>query len=165
MSTNPIHGNSQFQKPRSLRWTWKSPGGQFHNEIDHIIFKRKYCLTDVSVVPKFYTGSDHGLRAREEHEAPRKYEVVRSRVNFGATETSVRQYLRLKMMWLISLWNWPPGDSQFHRRKGGFWNCESPWMVLVDMMNSDSLYLARSTPNRGSSSEVPPATFVALHNE
>ncbi|VDP28066.1 unnamed protein product [Heligmosomoides polygyrus] len=37
------------------------PGGQFHNEIDHIIFNRKYCLTDVSVVPKFYTGSDHRL--------------------------------------------------------------------------------------------------------
>ncbi|VDP05417.1 unnamed protein product [Heligmosomoides polygyrus] len=35
------------------------------NEIDHIIFNRKYCLTDVSVVPKFYTGSDHRLlRAR-----------------------------------------------------------------------------------------------------
>ncbi|VDP61079.1 unnamed protein product, partial [Heligmosomoides polygyrus] len=25
---------------------------QFHNEIDHIIFNRKYCLSDVSVVPK-----------------------------------------------------------------------------------------------------------------
>ncbi|VDP13644.1 unnamed protein product [Heligmosomoides polygyrus] len=48
-----------------LRWTWVSHGGQFHNEIDHIIFSRKYCLTDVSVVPKFYTGSDlRLLRAR-----------------------------------------------------------------------------------------------------
>ncbi|VDO23605.1 unnamed protein product [Heligmosomoides polygyrus] len=38
------------------------PDGQFHNEIDHIIFNRKYRLT---VVPKFYTGSDHRLlRAR-----------------------------------------------------------------------------------------------------
>ncbi|VDO40645.1 unnamed protein product, partial [Heligmosomoides polygyrus] len=42
MSTKTIHGNSQFQKPPSLRWTWESPGGQFHNEIDHIIFNRKY---------------------------------------------------------------------------------------------------------------------------
>ncbi|VDO66060.1 unnamed protein product [Heligmosomoides polygyrus] len=50
MSTNTIHGNSQFEKPPSLRWTWESPGSQFHNEIDHIIFNRKYCLTDVSVV-------------------------------------------------------------------------------------------------------------------
>ncbi|VDP62218.1 unnamed protein product, partial [Heligmosomoides polygyrus] len=56
---------SQFQKPPSLRWTWESPGGQFHNEIDNIIFNRKYCLADVSVVPNFYTGSDHRLlRAR-----------------------------------------------------------------------------------------------------
>ncbi|VDO75186.1 unnamed protein product [Heligmosomoides polygyrus] len=63
--TKTIHGNSQFKKPSSLRWTWESPGGQFHNEIDHIIFNRKYCLTDVSVFPKFYTGSDHRLlRAR-----------------------------------------------------------------------------------------------------
>ncbi|VDP45636.1 unnamed protein product [Heligmosomoides polygyrus] len=40
MSTKTIHGNSQFQKPLSLRWTWESPGGQFHNEIDRIIFNR-----------------------------------------------------------------------------------------------------------------------------
>uniref|UniRef100_W6NSF2 Endonuclease-reverse transcriptase n=1 Tax=Haemonchus contortus TaxID=6289 RepID=W6NSF2_HAECO len=45
--------------------TWESPGGQFHNEIDHIIINRKVCLTNVAVVPKFYTGSDHRLfRAR-----------------------------------------------------------------------------------------------------
>ncbi|XGW06526.1 hypothetical protein V3C99_016661, partial [Haemonchus contortus] len=40
MTTHTIHGNSQFQKPSHLRWTWESPGGQFHNEIDHIIFNR-----------------------------------------------------------------------------------------------------------------------------
>ncbi|VDO61355.1 unnamed protein product [Heligmosomoides polygyrus] len=61
LSIKAIHGNSQFQKPPSLRWTWKSLGGESHNEIDHIIFNWKYCLTDVSVVPKFYTGSDHRL--------------------------------------------------------------------------------------------------------
>ncbi|VDP13217.1 unnamed protein product [Heligmosomoides polygyrus] len=30
-------------------------------EIDHIIFNRKYCLTDVFVGPKFHTGSDNRL--------------------------------------------------------------------------------------------------------
>ncbi|XGW24906.1 hypothetical protein V3C99_006392, partial [Haemonchus contortus] len=53
------------RKPSHLRWTWESPGGQFHNEIDHIISNRRFCLTDVAVVQKFYTGSDHRLlRAR-----------------------------------------------------------------------------------------------------
>ncbi|XGW29025.1 hypothetical protein V3C99_008658 [Haemonchus contortus] len=65
MTTHTIHGNSHFQKPSHLRWTWESPGGQFHNEIDHIIYNRRFCLTDVAVVPKFYTESDHRLlRAR-----------------------------------------------------------------------------------------------------
>ena len=65
MTTRTIHGNSQFQKPHSLRWTWESPNGEYHNEIDHIIVNRRFCLTDVAVVPKFYTGSDHRLlRAR-----------------------------------------------------------------------------------------------------
>ncbi|KAK6756218.1 hypothetical protein RB195_014550 [Necator americanus] len=27
MTTKTIHGNSQFQKPSSLSWTWESPGG------------------------------------------------------------------------------------------------------------------------------------------
>ncbi|KAK6745376.1 hypothetical protein RB195_011857 [Necator americanus] len=61
MTTKTIHGNSQFQKPSSLRWTWESPGGGYRNEIDHIIVKKRFCLTDVGVVPKFYTGSDHRL--------------------------------------------------------------------------------------------------------
>nr|CDJ93847.1 Endonuclease exonuclease phosphatase and RNA-directed DNA polymerase (reverse transcriptase) domain containing protein [Haemonchus contortus] len=65
MSTHTIHGNSRFQKQSHLRWTWESPGGQFHDEIDHIIFNRRFCLTDDAVVSKFYTGSDHHLlRAR-----------------------------------------------------------------------------------------------------
>ncbi|KAK6740197.1 hypothetical protein RB195_008580 [Necator americanus] len=41
MTTKTIHGNSPFQKPSSLRWT--------------------FCLTDFAVVPKYYTGSDHRL--------------------------------------------------------------------------------------------------------
>uniref|UniRef100_A0A7I5EE66 Endo/exonuclease/phosphatase domain-containing protein n=1 Tax=Haemonchus contortus TaxID=6289 RepID=A0A7I5EE66_HAECO len=61
MSIHITNGNSQFQKPSRLRWTWESPDTQFHNEIDHIIFNRRFCLTDVDVVPKFYTGSDHRL--------------------------------------------------------------------------------------------------------
>uniref|UniRef100_A0A7I4XSQ7 Endo/exonuclease/phosphatase domain-containing protein n=1 Tax=Haemonchus contortus TaxID=6289 RepID=A0A7I4XSQ7_HAECO len=65
MSTYTIYGNSQFQKPSHSLWTWESPGGQFHDEIDLIMVNRKFCLTDVAVVPKFYTGSDHRLlRAR-----------------------------------------------------------------------------------------------------
>ncbi|KAK6765354.1 hypothetical protein RB195_025322 [Necator americanus] len=61
MTTKTIHGNSQFQKPSSLRWTWESPGGGYRNEIDHIIVNKRFCLMDFAVVPKFYTGSDHRL--------------------------------------------------------------------------------------------------------
>ncbi|XP_055965817.1 craniofacial development protein 2-like [Sorex fumeus] len=72
MSTKTIHGNSQFQKPEFKRWTWESPCGRFHDEIDHVIFNRRFCLTDVAVIPKFQTGSDHRLlRAKfyfSEHE-------------------------------------------------------------------------------------------------
>ncbi|KAE9421373.1 hypothetical protein Angca_007273, partial [Angiostrongylus cantonensis] len=65
MATKTIHGNSQFQKPHRQRWTWESPNGEYHNEINHIIVNRKFCLTDVAVVPKFYVGSDYRLlRAR-----------------------------------------------------------------------------------------------------
>ncbi|KAK6728236.1 hypothetical protein RB195_005712 [Necator americanus] len=61
MTTETIYGNSQFQKPSSLCWTWESPGGGYRNEIDHIIVNKRFCLTDVAVAPKFYTGSDHRL--------------------------------------------------------------------------------------------------------
>ncbi|KAK6734883.1 hypothetical protein RB195_018210 [Necator americanus] len=61
MTTKTTHGNSQFQKPSSLRWTWESPGGGYRNEVDHIIVNKRFCLTDVAVLPKLYTGSDHRL--------------------------------------------------------------------------------------------------------
>ncbi|XGW33874.1 hypothetical protein V3C99_017951 [Haemonchus contortus] len=46
MPTHSIYINSQFQKPCHARWTWESPGGQFHNGIDHIFVSRKFCLFD-----------------------------------------------------------------------------------------------------------------------
>uniref|UniRef100_A0A0K0D7K3 Endo/exonuclease/phosphatase domain-containing protein n=1 Tax=Angiostrongylus cantonensis TaxID=6313 RepID=A0A0K0D7K3_ANGCA len=42
MATKTIHGNSQFQKPHPQRWTWESPNGEYHNEIDLIIVNRKF---------------------------------------------------------------------------------------------------------------------------
>ncbi|ETN78121.1 hypothetical protein NECAME_10570 [Necator americanus] len=65
MTSKTIHGNSQFQKPSSLRSTWESPGGGYRDEIDYIIVNKRFCLTEVSVVPKFYMGSDNRpLRGR-----------------------------------------------------------------------------------------------------
>ncbi|KAK6763712.1 hypothetical protein RB195_024151 [Necator americanus] len=59
MATKTIHGNSQYQKPSLLRWKWESPDGGYHN--DQTIVSKRFWLTDVAVVPKFYTGSDHRL--------------------------------------------------------------------------------------------------------
>uniref|UniRef100_A0A0K0CTD2 Endo/exonuclease/phosphatase domain-containing protein n=1 Tax=Angiostrongylus cantonensis TaxID=6313 RepID=A0A0K0CTD2_ANGCA len=64
IGTYGLEWNEQEASP-SRGWTWESPNGEYHNEIDHIIVNRKFCPTDVAVVPKFYTGSDHRLlRAR-----------------------------------------------------------------------------------------------------
>ncbi|KAK6731405.1 hypothetical protein RB195_007711 [Necator americanus] len=46
MTTKSIHGNSQFQKPSSLRWTWESPGGGYRNEIDHIIVNKREAIKE-----------------------------------------------------------------------------------------------------------------------
>ncbi|ETN74561.1 hypothetical protein NECAME_12904 [Necator americanus] len=56
-----IIGDFNAKKPSSLRWTWESSGGEYSNEINHIIVNKWFCLTDVAGVPKFYTGSDHRL--------------------------------------------------------------------------------------------------------
>ncbi|VDM62528.1 unnamed protein product [Angiostrongylus costaricensis] len=56
-----FHGNSFFQKKQSRRWTWESPNGMTHAEIDHILTNTRWCLLDTSVVPLSCTGSDHRL--------------------------------------------------------------------------------------------------------
>ncbi|XGW33727.1 hypothetical protein V3C99_017843 [Haemonchus contortus] len=59
-----FHGNSQFVKAPTKRWTYLSPNGQYYHELDHILCSRR-AITDVGVVPSFSTGSDHRLlRAR-----------------------------------------------------------------------------------------------------
>ncbi|EYB94489.1 hypothetical protein Y032_0171g328 [Ancylostoma ceylanicum] len=58
------HGNIRFQKADNRRWTYVSPNGVHKHELDHILCNRKV-FTDVAVVPKFQTGSDHSfLRAK-----------------------------------------------------------------------------------------------------
>ncbi|VDP58171.1 unnamed protein product [Heligmosomoides polygyrus] len=64
IGTHGSEWNEQGCLTSLLRWTWQSTGGQFHNEIDQIIFNRKYYLTDVSIVPMFFTGLDHRLLCR-----------------------------------------------------------------------------------------------------
>ncbi|VDM60420.1 unnamed protein product [Angiostrongylus costaricensis] len=56
-----LRGFSFFQKKESRRWTWESPNGMTHAEIDHILTNQKWCLLDTSVVPSFRTSSDHRL--------------------------------------------------------------------------------------------------------
>ncbi|ETN74108.1 hypothetical protein NECAME_04137 [Necator americanus] len=60
MTTKTTHGNSL---PKALLSTLEVgvTSGRWHTEIDHIIVSERFCLTDVAVVPKFYTGLDHRL--------------------------------------------------------------------------------------------------------
>ncbi len=82
-----FHGNSLFMKKEQRRWTWESPNGTTHAEIDHVLTNRRWCLLDVSVVPSFCSGSDHRLlRAKVRfsrklerkicHRSPRRKDVV-----------------------------------------------------------------------------------------
>ncbi|KAK6761358.1 hypothetical protein RB195_022427 [Necator americanus] len=58
MTTKTIHRSSQFQLS-SLRWTWESSAEGHHSEIDHIMVSKRFCLTDLPIVPKIHTRSNH----------------------------------------------------------------------------------------------------------
>lgn len=45
----------------SLVNTWELPSGVCYDEIDNVIVNRRFCITDVAVVPKLYMGSGHRL--------------------------------------------------------------------------------------------------------
>ncbi|KAI8440941.1 hypothetical protein MSG28_009238 [Choristoneura fumiferana] len=50
-----------LKKKSKRRWTWTSPNGSVKNEIDYILCNRKDIITDVSVLNKFNSGSDHRM--------------------------------------------------------------------------------------------------------
>lgn len=53
--------NTFFQKKSQRKWTWKSPGDTVRNKIDYILSSDKDICTDVSVLNRFNSGSDHRL--------------------------------------------------------------------------------------------------------
>ncbi|EFN65839.1 Craniofacial development protein 2, partial [Camponotus floridanus] len=53
--------NTFFQEKPQKKWTWRSPDGTVKNEIDYILSSNKNICTDVSVLNRFDTGSDHRL--------------------------------------------------------------------------------------------------------
>ncbi|KAK6764951.1 hypothetical protein RB195_025042 [Necator americanus] len=60
IGTNGLQWNKQIN-PSSVCWTWESADGRYHSEVDNIIVCKRLCVTDVDIVAKFYTGSDHRL--------------------------------------------------------------------------------------------------------
>uniref|UniRef100_A0A2A4J310 Endonuclease/exonuclease/phosphatase domain-containing protein n=1 Tax=Heliothis virescens TaxID=7102 RepID=A0A2A4J310_HELVI len=52
--------NTFFQKPPQRKWTWRHPDGH-KNEYDYILTDRKNIVTDVTVLNRFSTSSDHRL--------------------------------------------------------------------------------------------------------
>ena len=53
--------NTLFKKRPSRRWTWISPNSETKNEIDYILTDKPRIFTDLSIVNKFNTGSDHRM--------------------------------------------------------------------------------------------------------
>lgn len=53
--------NTFFKKPQQRKWTWKSPDGKIRNEIDFILSNNRKICTNVSVLNRFDTNSDHRL--------------------------------------------------------------------------------------------------------
>ena len=53
--------NTQFQKKAGRRWTWRSPDGNTKNEIDYIMTDKPSMVTDVTVMNRVNTGSDHSM--------------------------------------------------------------------------------------------------------
>ncbi|CAG4951120.1 unnamed protein product [Parnassius apollo] len=53
--------NSFFQKRLHRKWTWSSPDGTTKNEIDFIMTTRRQLFSDVSVIARVKTGSDHRM--------------------------------------------------------------------------------------------------------
>ena len=57
--------NSFFKKRDKKKWTWESPNGNTHNEIDLIMARDRTMFQDVDVISKFEFESDHRfVRAR-----------------------------------------------------------------------------------------------------
>ncbi|KAG6440869.1 hypothetical protein O3G_MSEX001433 [Manduca sexta] len=53
--------NSFFQKPPHRKWTWLSPDGSTRNEIDFILSTNRRMFSDISVINRVKTGSDHRM--------------------------------------------------------------------------------------------------------
>ena len=56
--------HTMFQKNAKRRWTWKSPNGATKTDIDYILTNRPDIVTDVTVINKVNSGSDHRLVIR-----------------------------------------------------------------------------------------------------
>lgn len=53
--------NTYFQKRPNRRWTWSSPNGETHNEIDYILTGDIKRVLDTGVLSNFKFHSDHRL--------------------------------------------------------------------------------------------------------
>lgn len=51
--------NNFFFKKKHTMWTWKTPDGKNHYEINFFISNRKGILKDVTVISQYYTSNDH----------------------------------------------------------------------------------------------------------
>ena len=62
-----IVANTFFEKRKDRYWTWESPDGNTHNQIDYILSSQRGIIQDCGVISRVDIGSDHRMVRAKVH--------------------------------------------------------------------------------------------------
>lgn len=124
LENNLYQMNNFFYKKQRQRWTWESPDGKTHNEIDYFITNKKHIVTDVTVINRFTIGSDHRM--------------VRASIKIYLEK---ERYKMIRSQTKTPIWTYPQNKTSFQKRISE--NLESNWQphgittlnsIIIDTM-------------------------------